>query len=52
MKEARLNGFVLLYAHRDLSINFEHVIDKFSRKNRRYLRINGRTFKNTTQKLK
>ena len=32
-KEARLNGLALLYVHRDLSINFEHVIDEFSRKN-------------------
>ena len=35
MKEARLNGFALLYVRRDLINNFEHVIDEFSRKNRR-----------------
>ena len=34
-KEARLNELVLLFVHRDLNINFEHVIDEFSRKNRR-----------------
>ena len=34
-KEARLNGLVLLFVHRDLNINFKHVIDEFSRKNRR-----------------
>ena len=34
-KEARLNGLVLLFVHRDLNINFKHVIDKFSPKNRR-----------------
>ena len=33
MKEARLNGLALLYVHRDLNINFEHVIDECSRKN-------------------
>ena len=33
-KEARLNELVLLFVHRDLNINFKHVIDKFSRKNR------------------
>ena len=32
-KEDRLNGFALLYVHRDLIINVEHVIDEFSRKN-------------------
>ena len=32
-KEDRLNGFTLLYVHRDLIINFEHVIDEFSSKN-------------------
>ena len=34
-KEDRLNGLALLYVHRDVIINFEHVIDEFSRKNRR-----------------
>ena len=34
-KEARLNGLVLLFVHRDLNINFKHMIDEFSRKNRR-----------------
>ena len=34
-KEARLNGLVLLFVHPDLNINFKHVIDEFSRKNRR-----------------
>ena len=34
-KEDRLNGLVLLFVHRDLNINFEHVIDKFSRNIRR-----------------
>ena len=34
-KEARLNGLALLFVHRDLNINFKHVIDTFSRKNRR-----------------
>ena len=33
MKEACLNGFALLYVHRDLNINFEHVVDEFSHKN-------------------
>ena len=32
-KEARLNGLELLFVHRDLHINFEPVIDEFSRKN-------------------
>ena len=32
-KEDRLNGFALLYVHRDLMINIEQVIDEFSRKN-------------------
>ena len=32
-KEARLNGLVLLFVHRGLNIDFEHVIDEFSRKN-------------------
>ena len=32
-KEHRLNGLALLCAHGDLIINFEHVIDEFSRKN-------------------
>ena len=31
-KEARLDGLVLLFVHRDLNINF--VIDEFSRKSR------------------
>ena len=35
MKEARLNGLVLVFVLRDLNINFDHVIDEFSRKNRR-----------------
>ena len=34
-KEARLNELVLLFVHHDLTINFKHVIDKFSCKNRR-----------------
>ena len=29
-KEARLNGLVLLFVHRDLNIDFKHVIDEFS----------------------
>ena len=33
MKEACLNGFALLYVHRDLNINIERVIDEFLRKN-------------------
>ena len=32
-KEARLNGLVLLFVHRDLNINFELMIDEFLRKN-------------------
>ena len=35
MKEARLNGLVLLFVHHDLNINFKHVFDKFLPKNRR-----------------
>ena len=31
-KEARLNGVVLLFVHRDLNINFKHVVDNFLRK--------------------
>ena len=27
-KKARLNGLVLLFVHRDLNINFKHVIDE------------------------
>ena len=34
-KEVRLNGLVLLYVHRDISLDFEQVIAEFSRKNRR-----------------
>ena len=34
-KKVRLIGLVLLFVHRDLNINFKHVIDEFSRKNRR-----------------
>ena len=34
-KEVRLNGLALLYVHRDISSDFEQVISKFSRKNRR-----------------
>ena len=34
-KGDHLNGFALLYVHHDLITNFEHVIDEFSRKNRR-----------------
>ena len=34
MKETCLNGFALLYVYRDLNINFGHVIDEFSCKNR------------------
>ena len=34
-KEARLIGLVLLFVHCDLNINFKHIIDEFSRKNRR-----------------
>ena len=34
-KEARLNGLVLLFVHRDLNINFKHVIYEFSRNSRR-----------------
>ena len=34
-KEDRLNGLALLFVHRDLTIDFELVIDKFSRKNRK-----------------
>ena len=33
-KESRLNELVL-FVHRDLNINFKHVIDEFSRQNRR-----------------
>ena len=33
-KEVRLNGLVLLFVHRDLNINFKHVTDEFSHKNR------------------
>ena len=32
-KEDCLNGLVLLFVHRDLNINFKHVVDEFSRKN-------------------
>ena len=32
-KEACLNGLALLFVHRELNINFKHVIDDFSRKN-------------------
>ena len=35
MIKACLNDTALLYAYRDLNINFEYVIDEFSRKNRR-----------------
>ena len=35
MKEVRLNGLALLYVHRDISLDFEHTIAEFSRKNRR-----------------
>ena len=34
MKEARLNGLALLYVYLDLCINYEHVINEFSCKNR------------------
>ena len=34
-KEVRLNGLALLYVHRDISLDFELIIAKFSRKNRR-----------------
>ena len=34
-KEVRLNGLALLYVHRDISLDFEHYIAEFSRKNRR-----------------
>ena len=34
-KEVRLNGLVLLYVHRDISLDFEQVIAEFSRKNTR-----------------
>ena len=34
-KEDRLNGLALLYVHRNLNIDFEHVIDEFLRKNRK-----------------
>ena len=34
-KEVRLNGLALLYVHRDISLDFEQVIAKFSRKNSR-----------------
>ena len=34
-KEARLYGLVLLLVHRDLNINFKHVIDEILRKYRR-----------------
>ena len=35
MKEVRLNGLALLCVHRDISLDFEQVIAKFSCKNRR-----------------
>ena len=35
MKEVSLNGLALLYVHRDISLDFKHVIAKFSWKNRR-----------------
>ena len=31
-REACLNGLVILFVYRDLNINFEPVIDEFSRK--------------------
>ena len=34
-KEVRLNGFALLYVHRDIGLDFEQVTVEFSRKNRR-----------------
>ena len=34
-KEVRLNGLALLYVHRDISLDFEQIIAKFSRKNRK-----------------
>ena len=33
-KEVRLNDLVLLYVHRDISLDFEQNIAEFSRKNR------------------
>ena len=33
MKETCFNGLALTYVYRDLNMNFEHVIDEFSRKN-------------------
>ena len=32
-KEVRLNGFELLYVHRDISLDFEQIIAELSRKN-------------------
>ena len=34
-KEVRLNGFALVYVHREISLDYEQVIVEFSRKNRR-----------------
>ena len=34
-KEAHVNRLVWLFVHRDLNISFKHMIDEFSRKNRR-----------------
>ena len=45
-KEARLNELALLFVHRDLNINFEYVIDKFSCKNRK-INFNSVKFRHT-----
>ena len=34
-KKVRLNSLALLYVRRDISLDFEQIIAKFSRKNRR-----------------
>ena len=44
MKEARLNGLVLLFVRHDLNINFKYAIDEFSRKSRRINALNFFTF--------
>ena len=41
MSEDRMNAFMLLYIHKDLSLSFDQIIDDFARRNpRKMLLVN------------
>ena len=41
MSEDRMNAFMLLYIHKDLSLSYDQIIDDFARRNpRKMLLVN------------